>query len=205
MTTFTWRIDDELPLVHGFIRDASKCMSNVIIPNSIHHIIASFYESLLKQIKLAAIGEQFYSPVFQAQGFKWYLAIRPNGLNQKREGSFECYVHLAYLPPKVKSIKIERVVKLQELNLCYEIATTFKEETGYGWPKGTLKLSDVQRHHELTLSVKLSLYGVLDKDDNQFPPFFDVKELNQTRSMSKVIQETVYLRVSHLKPGCCNS
>ena len=48
MTTFTWKIQDEINLVHGFIHDAEKDLKAVIITQSIFILISSLYNSLLK-------------------------------------------------------------------------------------------------------------------------------------------------------------
>ena len=166
MTTLSWKIDDEINLVNGFIRNVEKMMNNNIIPKSIFMLIALFYDSFLKQIKSAANKQFFRSRLFEVSGFKWCIELNPNGMNAKRIGNFELLLNLAHLPPNIKSIRVLRQHHFQELNVNYEKSTTYSYSTGYSWPQNTLKLSAIQDCNQLTFSIKINLSEVLDTNGN---------------------------------------
>ena len=123
--------------------------------------------TLLKQIKSSANGEKFVSATFEAQGFKWRCTLYPNGWNDSNEGQVQFSLSLAYLPPKVKEIKILRAFKLKECNISKTSDSSYTDLSGFAWPNNTLKLSNIQDLNQLTFTVRISLMIVLDEFGNE--------------------------------------
>eukprot|EP01083_Nonionella_stella_P167053 560459_1 len=156
--------------------------------------------SLMRSMKNAKNEVKWKSPVFSIGGFRWYLKVYPNGDRVVDNGYVSLYLHLAFLPPKAKSLSIGQESRLIETDTMYSVggATYDKDHMSWGSPK-TLKTENIQNLTTLTFSVKIDICGVIDHEDddvtNQYINIIDEesKEMTQTRldSLTTYVEKLV--------------
>eukprot|EP01083_Nonionella_stella_P027018 74299_1 len=122
--------------------------------------------SLVRSMKDAKNGSKWKSPVFSIGGFRWYLAVWPNGSRAVDNGYVRLFLYLAFLPPKVKSITVRRELRLIETDTRYNGDRTYEKGHMNGGKTKILKTENIQNLITLTFSVKIDVYGVIDHEDN---------------------------------------
>eukprot|EP01083_Nonionella_stella_P000638 1793_1 len=122
--------------------------------------------SLVQQMKNAKNKSKWSSPAFTAGGFQWYLDVYPNGLDKSVKGYVDHFLYLAFLPPKVKSIRARYELRLVETDTVFQKSKSFdKCEMNSGWPRKLLH-NQIQNLSTLTFSAKVDVHGVIDHEDN---------------------------------------
>eukprot|EP01083_Nonionella_stella_P123770 373142_1 len=81
--------------------------------------------SLVQSMKNAKIGAEWKSPRFSIGGFSWYLELCPNGYSNDDKGHVQLFLGLAFLPPKVKSLRIGKEFRLIETDTIYNRDSTY--------------------------------------------------------------------------------
>eukprot|EP01083_Nonionella_stella_P301795 1037344_1 len=123
--------------------------------------------SLVRQIKNAKNKAQWVSPVFSGGGFKWYLDFNPNGSTNTKIGYVVLFLRLAFLPPKVKSIKIAKQLRLFETDTTSNMSHTYDKGTmSLGWQATQLQTKEIQNLTTFTFSAKINVCGVYDHENN---------------------------------------
>eukprot|EP01083_Nonionella_stella_P012944 36548_1 len=123
--------------------------------------------SLMRQIKNAKNKARWSSPIFSVGGFRWHLDFTPNGNTNTRIGDAIVFLHLAFLPAKVKSIEIAKKIRLFETDTVSNMSHTYdKGAMGWGWAENQIQTTKLQNLTTLTLSVKIDIFGVYDHEDN---------------------------------------
>eukprot|EP01083_Nonionella_stella_P000639 1794_1 len=121
--------------------------------------------SLVQQMKNAKNNSKWSSPTFTAGGFKWYLNVYPNG-NKSAKGYVDNFLYLAFLPPKVKSIRARWELRLIETDTVDNVPNSFdKSNLSWGWKRKLLH-NQIQNLSTLTFSAKVDVHGVIDHEDN---------------------------------------
>eukprot|EP01083_Nonionella_stella_P149399 474449_1 len=123
--------------------------------------------SLVRQFKTAKQNSNWCSPMFSFGGLRWFLRLHPNGYSTKSKGYAMLALHLAFLPPKVKSIKIAKDLRMIETDTVCISTTTFDEDKmNWGWNLKQLQTKAIQNLTTFTFSVKIEVCGVVDHEDN---------------------------------------
>eukprot|EP01083_Nonionella_stella_P167054 560460_1 len=142
--------------------------------------------SLVRSMKNAKNGAKWKSPVFSIGGFRWYLAVWPNGSRAVDNGYVRLFLYLAFLPPKVKSITVRRELRLIETDTRYNGDRTYEKGHMNGGKTKILKTENIQNLITLTFSVKIDVYGVIDHEDNDVTNQY----INTNDEESKQMTET---------------
>eukprot|EP01083_Nonionella_stella_P239259 837568_1 len=143
-------------------------------------------QSMVRSMKNAKHEASWKSPVFSIGGFRWYLKVYPNGNESASNGYVSLYLYLAFVPPKVKSLRIGRELRLIETDTRYNGDHTYeKGHMSRGYPK-TLKTENIQNLTTLTFSVKIEVYGVIDHEDDDVSNQY----INTNNEESKQMTET---------------
>eukprot|EP01083_Nonionella_stella_P067871 179804_1 len=123
--------------------------------------------SLVRSMKNAKNRFSWKSPRFSINGFSWYLKVYPNGHRDDDKGHVQLFLGLAFLPPKVKSLRIGKEFRLIETDTIYNRDSTYhKDNMSVGWPFKTLKAGEIQNVTTLTFSAEIDAYCVIDLEDN---------------------------------------
>ena len=80
-----------------------------------------------------------------------YFRVCPNGDPTEREGQVDFYLMLAYLPSKLKSIKIKFKLLFAENDNHHSTTSTYTKTTGYGFPNKTLMTKDILQFSSATI------------------------------------------------------
>eukprot|EP01083_Nonionella_stella_P167052 560457_1 len=156
--------------------------------------------SLVRSMKNAKNGAKWKSPVFSIGGFRWYLKVYPNGNESASNGYVSLYLHLAFLPPKAKSLSIGQESRLIETDTMYSVggATYDKDHMSWGSPK-TLKTENIQNLTTLTFSVKVDVYGVIDHEDNDVTNQYINTNDEESKQMTKTRLDSLTTYVEKLE------
>eukprot|EP00485_Elphidium_margaritaceum_P004800 CAMPEP_0202685682 /NCGR_PEP_ID=MMETSP1385-20130828/1504_1 /ASSEMBLY_ACC=CAM_ASM_000861 /TAXON_ID=933848 /ORGANISM="Elphidium margaritaceum" /LENGTH=420 /DNA_ID=CAMNT_0049340101 /DNA_START=1505 /DNA_END=2763 /DNA_ORIENTATION=+ len=118
--------------------------------------------ALLEKMKKAPMGEEFRSSIFSAFGFRWNLAIYPNG--QRREAEVDLYLQLLSLPPKLKSVNVAFTLRCLQTGAKHVSSHEWERACGVGWRNSPLSTAEFVACDELTFVVNLELIAVYDLD-----------------------------------------
>eukprot|EP01083_Nonionella_stella_P151753 485434_1 len=123
--------------------------------------------SLIRSMKNAKNGAKWKSPIFSIGGLRWRLCVHPNGYSNDDNGHVQLFLYLTFLPPKVKSIQVERELQLIETDTIKSAYNRYdKDNMNWGWPFKTLRIKRIESLTTLTFSAKIEIYGVIDHEDN---------------------------------------
>eukprot|EP01083_Nonionella_stella_P175571 611812_1 len=118
----------------------------------------------MKNVKLE---DKWKSPIFSIGGFRWVFSVYPNGHHNDANGYMSVVLYLAFLPPKVKSIQVEKELRVIESDTVFSSNNRYeKSKMNWAWPFKILKTENIQNFTTFTFSVKIDVCGVVDHDDN---------------------------------------
>eukprot|EP01083_Nonionella_stella_P176759 619334_1 len=159
--------------------------------------------SLVQQMKNAKNESKWTSPTFSAGGFKWYLDVYPNGIDKSWKGYVDHFLFLAFLPPKVKSIRVRYELRLMETDSVDKHSghskSFDKSNMNWGWSRKLLH-NQIQNLRTLTFSAKVDVLGVIDHEDNDITSLYVCMDSEESKhsALEHAKQSELKLMVAQL-------
>lgn len=118
---------------------------------------------VIENLKSAANGMGFDSPVFDAFGYKWCLQLFPSGYNADNRESVDLFLYLVSVPPDIDCIAVNYTMTMKELMVDFSYSEQFSKENFLtGWPYNVVKILDIQNLKTLSFAVTMHLFEVYD-------------------------------------------
>lgn len=127
-------------------------------------------KSLIRKLRTAKPGFEFFSPTFQMHDLCWRIEIWPNGRSDQSVGIFKCYVCLISMPKGTVEITIQRVQQVAGTDLRQSDQCTLNKRKMYanGWNQscGRKVREHMMNNDHIDLNVELHVLAVMDQDGN---------------------------------------